>query len=90
MAITTQESFLSFFFRFHVQVMVYDIRPSLTSLSIIILKSIYVAANGIKNYLKNDTYELIYIKETNSQTLKTNQWLSKGKGVGRDTLDVWD
>ena len=61
-----------FFFRFHVQVMLYDICPSLTSLSIIILKSIYVAANGIKNYLKNDTYELIYKKETDSQTLKTN------------------
>ena len=32
--------------------------------------------------LKNDTNELIYKTETNSQTLKTNFWLSKGKGGG--------
>ena len=78
-----------YIFRFHV-VTLYDICPSLTSHSIIILKSIYIPANGTKNYLKNDAYELVYKKETDSQTLKTNQWLSKGKGMGRDKLEVWD
>jgi len=29
---------------------------------------------------KNDTYELIYKTEIDSQTLKTNLWLPKGKG----------
>ena len=34
--------------------------------------------------LKNDTNELIYKTETDSQTEKTNLWLPKGKRVGRD------
>ena len=31
----------------------------------------------------NDTNELIYEAETDSETEKTNVWLSKGKGVGK-------
>ena len=38
--------------------------------------------------LKNDTHELIYKTETDSQTYKTNLWLPTGKG-GRDKLGVW-
>ena len=34
--------------------------------------------------------ELIYKTETDSQTLKTNLWLLKGKGGGRDKFGVWD
>ena len=41
-------------------------------------------------FLKNDTNELIYKTETDSETLKTNSWLPKGKGWGRDKLGVWD
>ena len=37
--------------------------------------------------LKDDTNELIY--KTDSQTLKTNLWLPKGKR-GEDKLGVWD
>ena len=33
-------------------------------------------------YLKNNTNELIYRTETDSQTLKTNLWLPKGKDGG--------
>ena len=41
--------------------------------------------------LKNDTNELIYKTEIDSQTQKTNLWLPKGKGGGwRDKLGVWD
>ena len=40
--------------------------------------------------LKKDTNELIYRREANSQTSKTNLWLPKGKEVGRDKLGVWD
>ena len=36
---------------------------------------------------KNDTNELIY--KTDSQILKTNLWLPKGKR-GRDKLGAWD
>ena len=32
--------------------------------------------------LKYDTNELIYQRETDSQTWKTNLWLPKGEGVG--------
>ena len=43
--------------------------------------------------LKNDTNELIYKTETDSQTQKTNLLLPKGivggRG-GRDKLGVWD
>ena len=35
----------------------------------------------IYRILKNDTNELIYKKETDSQIQKTNFWLSKGKGM---------
>ena len=40
--------------------------------------------------LKNDTNfcKLIYKTETDSQ--KTNLWLPKGKGRGRDKLGGWD
>ena len=38
---------------------------------------------------KNDKMN-IYKTETDSQTLKTNLWLPKGKGRGRDKLGVWD
>ena len=40
--------------------------------------------------LQNDTSELIYKTEIDSQTEKTNLWLPKGKGGGRDKLGVWD
>ena len=33
---------------------------------------------------------MIYKMETDSQTQKTNLWLPKGKGGGRDKLRVWD
>ena len=39
--------------------------------------------------LKYDTDEFTYKTETDSQTLKTNLWLPKGKG-GRDKSGVWD
>ena len=39
--------------------------------------------------LINDSDEFIYKTETDSQTLKTNLWLPKGKG-GRDKSGVWD
>ena len=38
---------------------------------------------------KNDTNELTYKTETDSQTQKINLWLPKGEG-GRDKLGVWD
>ena len=34
--------------------------------------------------------ELIYKTETDSQTLKTNLRLLKGKGGGRDKFGVWE
>ena len=37
-----------------------------------------------------DTKELIYKTETDSQTLKTNLWLPKGKCGAGDGLRVWD
>ena len=40
--------------------------------------------------LKYDTNELIYKTETDSQIQKTNLWLPKGEGEGRDKLGVWD
>ena len=39
---------------------------------------------------KNDTNELIYKTEIDSQTLKTNLQLPKGKGGRRDKLGIWD
>ena len=38
---------------------------------------------------KKDTNEPIYKTEIYSQTQKTNLWLPKGKGVGRDKLGIW-
>ena len=38
--------------------------------------------------LKNDTDELIYETERDSQTLKTDLWLPKGKGDGKNGLGV--
>ena len=38
---------------------------------------------------KNDTNELIYKTERDSQTQKTNYGYQRGKG-GRDKLRVWD
>ena len=40
--------------------------------------------------LKNDTNELIYETETDSQIQKTNLWLSKGKVRGRDKSGTQD
>ena len=40
-------------------------------------------------FKKNDTDELIYKTETDTQIKKTNLWLPKRKG-GRDKLEVWD
>ena len=41
--------------------------------------------------LKTDINELTYKMETDSQTLKTNLWLPKGKVGGRtDKLGAWD
>ena len=40
--------------------------------------------------LENDTNELIYKTEIDSQTQKTNIWLPKGKGEARDKLGAWD
>ena len=41
--------------------------------------------------LKNDTNELIYKTETDSQIQKTNLQLPKGKEMeGRDKLGGWD
>ena len=39
---------------------------------------------------KNDTNELIYKIETDSQTSKTNSWLPKGSGGGKEGYAVWD
>ena len=39
---------------------------------------------------KNDTNELIYKTETDSQTLKINLWLPKEKGGGRNRWGVWE
>ena len=36
--------------------------------------------------LKKDTNEFIYKTETDLQTQKTDLWLPKGKGSGRDKL----
>ena len=42
----------------------------------------------ISGILKSDTNELIYKRETDSQTQKANLWLPKEKG-GKDKLGVW-
>ena len=39
---------------------------------------------------KNDTNELIYKTEADSQTQKTNLWLPKGKGGRRNKLGIWE
>ena len=40
--------------------------------------------------LKYDRNEPIYETETNSQVWKTDLWLPRGSGWGRDQLGVWD
>ena len=40
--------------------------------------------------LKYDTKELICETETDSQTQRTDLWLPRGGGWGRDGLRVWD
>ena len=40
--------------------------------------------------LKNVKNKLIYKTKTDSQTQKTNLWLPKEKGRGRDKLGCWD
>ena len=40
--------------------------------------------------LKNGTNELIYKMSIESQMQKTNLWLPKGMGWGKDKLGVWD
>ena len=56
------------------------------NLEIIILskseKDKYHMISLICGISKNDTNELVYKRETDSQTLKTNWWLQKGKRVG--------
>ena len=42
------------------------------------------------NLTKNDTNEVVYKTETDSQTSKTNLQLPKGKGGWTDRLGVWD
>ena len=45
-------------------------------------KDKYHIISLICGILKNDTNALIYTTEIDSQTLKTNLWLPKGKGGG--------
>ena len=73
-------SFVPFFFRFHIKAISY-ICLSLTYFTqYVSLKSIHVATN-----------EPIYKTEIESQMWKTNLWLPRGKGSGEwDTLGVWD
>ena len=40
--------------------------------------------------LKYDTNEAIYKIETDSHTQRTDLWLSREGGWGRDGVDVWD
>ena len=42
------------------------------------------------NLKKCNTNELIYKTEADSQTLKTNLWLPKGKRREGDKLGAWD
>ena len=42
------------------------------------------------NLKRNDTKELIYKTETDSQTWRTNLWLVRGKMRGRDNCVVCD
>ena len=42
------------------------------------------------NLTKNDTKELIYKTETNSQISKSNLGLQRGNHGGRDKLGAWD
>ena len=41
-------------------------------------------------YKKNYTDGLIYKTVTDSQIQKTNVWLPKGKGEGKEELGDWD
>ena len=40
--------------------------------------------------LKYDTNELIYERETDSQTYRTDLWLPRGRGVGEGRIGIWD
>ena len=42
------------------------------------------------NLKEKDINELIYKTEVESQMWKTNLWLPKGKGGGREKLGDWD
>ena len=53
-------------------------------------KDKYCMISLICGIQKDDTNELIYKTETDSQTSKTNLWLTKCKSGGRDKLRVWD
>ena len=53
-------------------------------------KDKYRMISLICGILKKKTNELIYKTETDSQTQKTNLWLPKGKGGGKDKLGGWD
>ena len=44
----------------------------------------------MRNLKKNDTNELIYKTETDSQALRMNLWLPGGKGQRRDRCGGWD
>lgn len=42
------------------------------------------------NLQRNDTNELTYKTETDSQTLRTNLWLLGYRMRGRDSQEVWN
>ena len=42
------------------------------------------------NLKRNDTHELIYKTERDSQTQKMNLWLPGGRPGGRESQGVWD
>ena len=44
----------------------------------------------MRNLKRNDTNELIYKTETDSQTQRTNLWVPQWTMGGRDSQGVWD
>ena len=52
-------------------------------------KDKYHLISLICRIFKNDTNELIYKTERDSQSLKTKLLLPKGKGGGRNKLAIW-
>ena len=44
----------------------------------------------MQNLKRNDTNELIYKTETDSQTYRMNLWLPGGRMGGKDSQGVWD